>query len=55
VDCFDAVTTDRPYRRAVEQERARQILREERGLQFDPRVVDVFLAVLDEAPWRVAR
>jgi hypothetical protein len=55
VDCYDAVTTDRSYRRAVDDQRARQILRAERGRQFDPEVVDKFLAILDQAPWREAR
>jgi HD-GYP domain-containing protein (c-di-GMP phosphodiesterase class II) len=52
VDCFDALTTDRPYRRALGDEEAREVLRAERGRQFDPRVVNTFLAILDEAPWR---
>jgi hypothetical protein len=52
VDSFDAMTTDRPYRRALNNEQARAALRVERGRQFDPRVVDTFLAILDEAPWR---
>ncbi|HEX9800873.1 MAG TPA: HD-GYP domain-containing protein [Thermoanaerobaculia bacterium] len=52
VDCFDAMTTDRPYRCALSDEQARDVLRAERGEQFDPRVVDLFLAILDEAPWR---
>jgi HD-GYP domain-containing protein (c-di-GMP phosphodiesterase class II) len=52
VDCFDAMTTDRPYRRALADGQAREVLRAERRRQFDPRVVDTFLAILDEAPWR---
>jgi HD-GYP domain-containing protein (c-di-GMP phosphodiesterase class II) len=52
VDCFDAMVTDRPYRRALADEPAREVLRAERGRQFDPRVVNTFLAILDEAPWR---
>jgi hypothetical protein len=52
VDAFDAMTTDRPYRKALPGERAREVLREERGRQFDPLVVDVFLTVLDERPWQ---
>jgi HD-GYP domain-containing protein (c-di-GMP phosphodiesterase class II) len=51
VDAFDAMTTDRPYRRAIPAGRARAVLASERGAQFDPRVVDVFLALLDERPW----
>ncbi len=47
-DVFDAVTTRRPYREAFSNEEAYRILREGRGTQFDPRVVDVFFARLDE-------
>jgi HD-GYP domain-containing protein (c-di-GMP phosphodiesterase class II) len=54
VDSFDAMTTDRPYRRALADEPAREVLRADRGRQFDPRVVNTFLAILDEAPWRQA-
>lgn len=51
VDAFDAITTDRAYRRARPVELAVEILRGERGRQFDPRVVDVFLELLTERPW----
>jgi HD-GYP domain-containing protein (c-di-GMP phosphodiesterase class II) len=52
VDAFDAMTTDRPYRAALSVERAMAVLLSERGRQFDPRVVDTFLLVLNEQPWR---
>lgn len=51
VDTFDAMTTDRPYRKSPGIERARAVLQEERGKQFDPRVVECFLDVLVERPW----
>ena len=51
VDSFDAMTTDRPYRKALPPGEARRILGAERGAQFDPAVVDAFLRVLDELPW----
>lgn len=51
VDTFDAMTTDRPYRRALPVTRAKDELVDERGKQFDPAVVDVFLELLDERPW----
>ncbi|HEU4448460.1 MAG TPA: diguanylate cyclase [Gaiellaceae bacterium] len=44
-DAFHAMTTDRPYRRRVAPAEARGRLREAAGRQFDPRVVDVFLAL----------
>ena len=47
-DVFDAVTTRRPYREAYSTQEAYRFLREGRGKQFDPRVVDVFFARLDE-------
>jgi HD domain len=52
VDAFDAMTTDRPYRTALPFEAAVDALRRERGRQFDPKVVDVFLQILLEKPWR---
>jgi hypothetical protein len=51
VDAFDAMTTDRSYRGAVTTARAIEELRSEAGKQFDPRVVDAFLATLRERPW----
>jgi len=42
-DVFDALTTDRVYRRAFSHEEAFEIMRAERGLHFDPRLLDVFL------------
>jgi HD-GYP domain-containing protein (c-di-GMP phosphodiesterase class II) len=51
VDSFDAMTTDRPYRKALPPGEARRVLYAERGAQFDPAVVDAFLRVLDELPW----
>jgi diguanylate cyclase (GGDEF)-like protein len=48
-DAFHAMTTNRPYRQALPAEEARRRLREAAGTQFDPRVVDVCLEIL-EAP-----
>jgi len=47
VDCFDALTSDRPYRLALTKEQAIAVLVEGRGTQYDPRVVDTFVAVCD--------
>lgn len=47
-DVFDAVTSERPYKPAYPNEEALRILREGRGTQFDPHVVDVFLECLEE-------
>ena len=42
VDCFDALTSHRPYRRALSRDEAIAILRERRGTMYDPAVVDAF-------------
>lgn len=47
VDTFDAVTSDRPYRRAGSWQAARDELVSCSGSQFDPNIVAVFLSVLD--------
>jgi diguanylate cyclase (GGDEF)-like protein len=46
-DAFHAMTSDRPYRDAMSEDAARAELIAGAGTQFDPRVVDGFLAVLD--------
>jgi diguanylate cyclase (GGDEF)-like protein len=46
-DAFHAMTTDRPYRKALEVEEARRRLEEASGSQFDPEVVEALLRVLD--------
>lgn len=48
VDAFDAVTSDRPYRKGRTLDEARRELETCSGTQFDPTVVDVFLHVLAE-------
>lgn len=45
-DAFDAMTTDRPYRKAITKGEAMKVLREETGKQFDPKVVKAFLKIL---------
>jgi HD-GYP domain-containing protein (c-di-GMP phosphodiesterase class II) len=42
-DSFDAMVTDRPYRRALSVQLATDILRQGQGSQWDPIIVDVFL------------
>jgi HD-GYP domain-containing protein (c-di-GMP phosphodiesterase class II) len=46
VDSFDAMTSDRPYRKGMSWERAAGILSAGRGTQWDPEVVSAFLRVL---------
>ena len=45
-DAFDAMTTDRPYRKATDEENAIAELRRCAGSQFDPAVVEHFCEVL---------
>jgi putative nucleotidyltransferase with HDIG domain len=43
VDCFDALTSDRPYRPKLPDDQAMAILLERRGSMYDPLVVDTFI------------
>lgn len=44
-DVFDALTSDRPYRKALPFDMAVQIIKSEKGFHFDPEVVEAFLKV----------
>ena len=48
VDCYDALTSDRPYRPRMTRQQAEQELRDRRGRNYDPWVVDRFLQILDK-------
>ncbi len=48
VDVFDALTTNRPYRKAWSKEKAVKYISDEKGKSFDPQVVDVFLSMKRE-------
>ncbi|MDF2654004.1 MAG: domain S-box [Bacillota bacterium] len=43
VDAFDAMTENRPYRKAMSEEEASAEIRRNAGIQFDPKIVKVFL------------
>lgn len=47
-DTFDALTTDRPYRKGMAPEAALGLLKEVRGTQLDPEVVDVFVTMFEK-------
>lgn len=47
VDCFDALTSDRPYRPRMTDEQSIAILEERRGTMYDPVIVDTFIAAHD--------
>jgi putative nucleotidyltransferase with HDIG domain len=49
-DAFDAMTSPRSYRPAMNRERAMEELRRNKGAQFNPKVVDVLIKVLEEEP-----
>ena len=48
VDSFDAMVTDRPYRKGMSIEEAVEELKRNRGTQFDPQVVDTILELYQE-------
>ncbi len=47
-DVYDALTSERPYKKAFPHEEAVKIILQERGKHFDPLLVDVFLKISDE-------
>jgi putative two-component system response regulator len=47
-DVYDALTTVRPYKKAMSNEQAIGIIVEGKGSHFDPQVVDAFMAVQDD-------
>ena len=49
-DAYDAMTSDRPYRRGMSPEQAMEILKEGRGSQFHPEAVDAFIASMSRSP-----
>jgi HD-GYP domain-containing protein (c-di-GMP phosphodiesterase class II) len=48
-DVYDALVSDRPYKRAWTEAEARDELRAQSGRHFDPRLVELFLALVPEA------
>jgi two-component system response regulator RpfG len=54
-DVFDALTSERPYKRAWSAERAFEELRAQRGRHLDPELVDAFLGRQDEVLAVLAR
>jgi len=49
-DSFDAMITERPYRKAFSTEEAIEELERNKGKQFAPEIVDLFLKVLEKNP-----
>jgi HD-GYP domain-containing protein (c-di-GMP phosphodiesterase class II) len=48
-DCYDALTTDRPYRDSMSGDRAIEEIRRNAGTQFDPVVVDALIGALESS------
>jgi len=47
IDVWDALCSDRPYRKKLPQQEVAAYLREKSGQLFEPRLVDVFLSVVE--------
>jgi putative nucleotidyltransferase with HDIG domain len=50
VDCFDALTSDRPYRSRLADEEAIRVLKARSGTMYDPRVVKKFVEIYATVP-----
>lgn len=46
-DCYDAIVSDRPYRKGLPKRQALEILIQRSGTQFDPMVIEVFTRLTD--------
>lgn len=47
-DCYDAMSSDRSYRKALPQHIVREEINRGKGTQFDPRIAEVMLQMIDE-------
>jgi putative two-component system response regulator len=47
-DVYDALISVRPYKKAFSTDEARRIIEEGKGTQFDPALIDIFIAVADD-------
>lgn len=55
VDAYQAMVTDKPYRRALSMEEAKKELVKSAGTQFDPHIVDIFIQILSEERAKLGR
>ncbi|MDD5617821.1 MAG: PAS domain S-box protein, partial [Candidatus Omnitrophica bacterium] len=46
VDVYEALTADRPYRKAMSKEEALKIIQDNSGIQFDPKIAEAFIELL---------
>lgn len=49
-DAYDALTSDRPYRKAWNKEKAREHIVSESGKSFDPEIVNIFIMMMEKTP-----
>ena len=49
VDCYDALTSERPYRQSLEHTRALSMIVEARGSMYEPEIVDAFVRVIQRS------
>jgi HD-GYP domain-containing protein (c-di-GMP phosphodiesterase class II) len=49
VDCYDALTSERPYRQPLEHTRALSMIVEARGSMYEPEIVDAFVRVIQRS------
>ncbi len=54
-DSADAMTTDRPYRKALTIEEAKNELIKNKGMQFDPDLAEAFVRILEAEPQIIAK
>jgi diguanylate cyclase (GGDEF)-like protein/putative nucleotidyltransferase with HDIG domain len=50
VDCYCALTSDRPHRKRYTHEQAMEIMKQEAGRAFDPNLLEKFFQVVDQVP-----
>ncbi len=50
VDVYDALTSDRPYRKAWTRETAISFIQDQKSAHFDPEIVDIFISYLEKRP-----
>lgn len=53
-DVYDSLTSDRPYRKAMSPFDAKEVITKESGTEFDPQVVDAFLAAFRRGEMEVS-
>jgi hypothetical protein len=56
-DAYDAMATDRPYKKAIPMDECKKILRRQAGPQFDPDLVELFISrgIMEAFSQRIAR